>query len=67
MDESVNKYISYEYVVQSIVELDPAEVLNVYCFGSRLYGSHSVTSDYDYRVVCRDYKGIRFFNVPTTI
>jgi predicted nucleotidyltransferase len=49
-------HFDVNYVVQSL-GLDLENVLNVYCFGSRLYGSHTNQSDYDFRIVCAAYDG----------
>ena len=32
-------------------KIDPDQILNVYCYGSRVYNTHQETSDYDYIVV----------------
>lgn len=42
------------HTVEQICEefsLDPKEVLNIYSYGSRAYGTHTVDSDHDYIVV----------------
>lgn len=42
------------HTVEQICEafdLDPKDILNVYAYGSRVYGTHTPDSDYDYIVV----------------
>jgi len=43
--------------VCSELNLNPSNVLNVYQFGSRVYGTATSTSDWDFVIVCKDYYG----------
>lgn len=53
MDDSLNPHYDLD-VVLSVFSLERANVLCVYLFGSRVYGTFNEKSDYDYVIVVED-------------
>ena len=56
---SEDLFPNLEHVLRSL-GLDDEKTLNVYLFGSRVYGNHKEDSDWDFRIVYKNYQGTLF-------
>ena len=41
-----------------------SNILNIYQFGSRVYGNNTEESDYDYIFICKEYKFLFSMHIP---